>query len=82
VHDLVVVADGNYERFVFGAAPQVSSASVAVLAGRTTILNGFGTTYAMCSALHAPGCDGVIEHTLTICVPADSQAPGRGGAWS
>jgi aminotransferase len=83
-HNLVVVADDIYEHFVFGATPHVSIASVAELAGRTIIINGFSKTYAMTGwrlgYLVPPralvDAMEVIKHTLTICAPAVSQAAG------
>jgi aminotransferase len=83
-HNLLVVADDIYERFVFGETRHVSIASVPELADRTVVINGFSKTYAMTGwrigYLIPPrplvAAMEVIKHTLTICAPAVSQAAG------
>ena len=83
-HNLLVVADDIYERFVFGEARHVSIASIPELADRTIVINGFSKTYAMTGwrigylippRPLVPAME-VIKHTLTICAPAVSQAAG------
>jgi aminotransferase len=83
-HDLLVIADDIYERFVYEGPPHRSIAAAPGLAGRTILINGFSKTYAMTGwrlgYLVAPRplvpAMQVIKHTLTICAPAVSQAAG------
>ncbi|HET9001726.1 MAG TPA: pyridoxal phosphate-dependent aminotransferase [bacterium] len=83
-HDLLVVADDIYERFVYEGPPHASIAAVPGLADRIIIINGFSKTYAMTGwrigYMVAPRplipAMEVIKHTLTICAPAVSQAAG------
>jgi aminotransferase len=81
-HDLLVVADDIYERFVYEGPPHKSIAAVPGLGGRTIMINGFSKTYAMTGwrvgymVVPRPlvAVVEVIKHTLTICAPAVSQA--------
>ena len=83
-HNLLVIADDIYERFVFGDTPHVSAAAVPQVADRVIIINGLSKTYAMTGwrlgylvpprAL-VPALE-VLTHTMTICAPAVSQAAG------
>jgi len=83
-HDLLVVADDIYERFVYEGPPHASVAAVPGLADRAILINGFSKTYSMTGwrlgYLVVPGplvpAMEVIKHTLTICAPAVSQAAG------
>jgi len=83
-HDLLVVADDIYERFVYEGPPHASAAAVPGIADRTIMINGFSKTYAMTGwrvgYMVAPRplipAMEAIKHTLTICAPAVSQAAG------
>jgi len=83
-HDLLVVADDIYERFVYEGPPHASVAAVPGLADRAILINGFSKTYSMTGwrlgYLVVPGplvpAMEVIKHTLTICSPAVSKAAG------
>ncbi len=46
-HDLVVIADEIYEKFVFDGAEHFSIGSLPAMRERTITLNGFSKTYAM-----------------------------------
>ncbi len=46
-HDLVVIADEIYEKFVFDGAEHLSIGSLPGMRGRTITLGGFSKTYAM-----------------------------------
>jgi aminotransferase len=81
-HDLLVVADDIYEKFVYEGPPHASIVSEPGLAERTIMINGFSKTYAMTGwrvgyMAVPPGLVGpveIVKHTLTICAPAVSQA--------
>jgi aminotransferase len=81
-HDLLVVTDEIYDRFVYDDARHVSIASEPGMRERTLIVNGFSKCYAMTGwrvgylAGPADFVRSIIEvkHTLTICTPAVSQA--------
>jgi len=81
-HDLLVIADDIYERFVYEGPPHMSVASAPGLSDRTIMINGFSKTYAMTGwrigymVVPRPlvAAVEVIKHTLTICAPAVSQA--------
>jgi aminotransferase len=81
-HDLVVIADDIYEKFVYEGPPHASIAAEPGLDGRTIIINGFSKTYAMTGWRIGymvvprellPSVE-IVKHTLTICAPAVSQA--------
>jgi aminotransferase len=46
-HDLVVISDEIYEKFLYGGAEHLSMGSLPGMAQRTITLNGFSKTYAM-----------------------------------
>ncbi len=46
-HDLVLIADEMYERFVYDGAEHFSIASIPAMRGRTITLGGFSKSYAM-----------------------------------
>ncbi len=81
-HDLMVIADDIYEKFVYEGPPHTSIAAEPALGDRTIMINGFSKTYAMTGwrvgYMAVPrelvGPMQVIKHTLTICAPAVSQA--------
>ncbi|MDR7519730.1 MAG: pyridoxal phosphate-dependent aminotransferase [Armatimonadota bacterium] len=81
-HDLLVVMDEIYEKFVFDGAVHSTIAAEPGMMDRTIIVNGFSKTYAMTGwrvgYLIAPGPIvppmAMVKHTMTICAPAVSQA--------
>ena len=81
-HDIMVIADDIYEKFVYEGPPHASIAAEPGLDGRTIIINGFSKTYAMTGwrvgymVVPRPlmGPVEIVKHTLTICAPAVSQA--------
>jgi aminotransferase len=81
-HNLLVISDEIYDRFVYDDARHVSIASQPGMRERTLIVNGFSKCYAMTGwrvgylAGPADFVRAIIEvkHTLTICTPAVSQA--------
>jgi len=46
-HDLLVISDEIYEKFLYDGAEHLSIGSLPEMAGRTITLNGFSKTYAM-----------------------------------
>jgi aminotransferase len=46
-HDLVVISDEIYERYIYAPAQQLSTASLPDMYSRTITLGGFSKTYAM-----------------------------------
>ena len=81
-HDLMVIADDIYEKFVYEGPPHASIAAEPGLFGRSIVINGFSKTYAMTGwrvgymvvpAELMPAVE-IVKHTLTICAPAVSQA--------
>jgi aminotransferase len=81
-HNLLVVADDIYERFVYEGPPHASIAAEPELGDRMVMINGFSKIYAMTGwrvgYMVVPrefvSPIEVIKHTLTICAPAVSQA--------
>jgi len=81
-HNLLVIADDIYERYVYEGPPHASIAAEPGLGDRTVMINGFSKIYAMTGwrvgYMVVPrefvGPIEVIKHTLTICAPAVSQA--------
>ena len=81
-HNLLVVADDIYERYVYEGPPHASIAAEPELGDRTVMINGFSKIYAMTGwrvgYMVVPrefvSPIEVIKHTLTICAPAVSQA--------
>jgi aminotransferase len=81
-HDLMVIADDIYEKFVYEGPPHASIAAEPDLFGRSIVINGFSKTYAMTGWRIGymvvpqeliPAVE-IVKHTLTICAPAVSQA--------
>jgi aminotransferase len=81
-HDIMVIADDIYEKFVYDGPPHASIAAEPDLIGRTIIINGFSKTYAMTGwrvgymvvpRELVPAVE-IVKHTLTICAPAVSQS--------
>ena len=81
-HNLLVISDEIYDRFVYDDARHVSIASEPGMRERTLIVNGFSKCYAMTGwrvGYLAGPADFIrpiieVKHTLTICTPAVSQA--------
>lgn len=80
-HDLLVIWDELYERFVYDGFQHVSFASLPHMHERTIVINGFSKCYSMTGwrvgyltgpqelvAAMAP-----IAHGMTICAPSVSQ---------
>ena len=81
-HDLLVIADDIYEKFVYEGPPHASIAAEPGLFDRSIVINGFSKTYAMTGwrigymvvpTELMPSVE-IVKHTLTICAPAVSQA--------
>jgi len=80
-HDLIVLSDELYERYIFEGYEHCSIASVPGMAERTIVVNGFSKAYAMTGfrvgyiAAPAPFIEGMlpIKHSISICAPALSQ---------
>jgi aminotransferase len=81
-HDLMVIADDIYEKFVYEGPPHASIAAEPDLFARSIVINGFSKTYAMTGWRIGymvvpqeliPAVE-IVKHTLTICAPAVSQA--------
>jgi aminotransferase len=81
-HDLLVLSDEIYGKFVYDGRRHVSIASMPGMRERTLVMNGFSKCYAMTGwrvgyfAGPADYMRAILEgkHTLTICAPAVSQA--------
>lgn len=81
-HDLIVISDEIYEKFIYDDTQLLSIASLPGMRERTVTINGFSKTYAMTGwrigYLVAPaGFIRILEaikHTVSICAPAVSQA--------
>jgi aminotransferase len=81
-HDIMLVADDIYEKFVYEGPPHATVAAIPDVRDRTILINGFSKTYAMTGwrigfmvvppELVAPV--EIVKHTLTVCAPAVSQA--------
>jgi aminotransferase len=80
-HDLFVVSDEIYERWVFDGAVHRSIASFPGMLERTAIVNSFSKTYSMTGyrigylivpLAIAPAME-VYRHTTSICAPTISQ---------
>lgn len=80
-HDLVVVADEIYEKFVYDGWEHVSIASLPDMWERTITVNGFSKHYAM-TGWRVGYLTGpaemvqkmvAIKHSMTICAPSISQ---------
>jgi len=81
-HDLIVISDEIYEKFIFDGTPHLSMAAIPGMRQRTITVNGPSKTYAMtgwrCGYLAAPApfCEMLTEpaHTISICCPSITQA--------
>lgn len=81
-HDLIVISDEIYEKFIYDDARLLSMASLPGMQKRTVTINGFSKTYAMTGwrigYLAAPAgfirALEALKHTVSICAPAVSQA--------
>lgn len=81
-HDLIVVMDEIYEKFVYDGHTHASIAREPGMSERTVVINGFSKSYAMtgwrAGFLIAP--EAIVQHmetlhnSLLICAPAVSQA--------
>jgi aminotransferase len=83
-HDLVVISDEIYEKFIYAGGPHVSVASLPGMRERTITINGLSKTYAMTGwrvgYVVAPA-DVVeriaeLKYVLSICAPAAAQMAG------
>jgi aminotransferase len=80
-HNLVVISDELYERYLYGDAEHHSIATLPGLWERTVVINGFSKCYGMTGwrvgyiAAHEDFISTVlpISHGMTICAPAVSQ---------
>lgn len=80
-HDLLVVYDELYERYVYGANRHVSLASLPGMWDRTVTINGFSKCYSMTGwrVGYMVARKEIIQtvlpisHGMTICAPAVSQ---------
>jgi aminotransferase len=83
-HDLLVIADEIYEKFVYDDARHLSLASLPGMRGRTITLNGFSKTYAMTGwrlgyVVAPPALTTairVLKGIVSICAPLPSQWAG------
>ena len=83
-HDLVVIADEIYEKFVFDGAEHFSIGSLPAMRERTITLNGFSKTYAMTGwrlgYVVAPAAltraIRALKQSISITAPAISQWAG------
>lgn len=81
-HDLMVIMDEVYEKFVYEPYRHASIASQPGMQERTVVINSFSKTYAMTGwrVGYLIGLDAivrsmeVVHNTLLICAPAVSQA--------
>ncbi len=80
-HDLLVISDELYERFVYEDFRHVSIASLPGMWERTVVINGFSKSYSMTGwrvgyvAARTEVIQAMvpITHGMTICAPAVSQ---------
>jgi len=80
-HDLIVLSDELYERYIFEKYEHCSIAGMPGMAERTIVINGFSKTYAMTGfrigyiAAPAPFIEGMlpIKHSMSICASSLSQ---------
>ena len=83
-HDLLVIADEIYEKYVYEDAQHLSLASLPGMRGRTITLNGFSKTYAMTGwrlgyVVAPPALTTAIRSlkwTVSVCAPVPSQWAG------
>ncbi len=80
-HDLLVISDELYDRFVYDGAEHVSIASLPGMWQRTVVIKGFSKTYSMTGwrvgyvAARAEITQMLtpITHGMTMCAPSISQ---------
>ncbi len=80
-HDLLVIYDELYERYVYEDNRHVSMASLPGMWERTVTINGFSKCYGMTGwrVGYMVACEEIIQavlpitHGMTICAPAVSQ---------
>lgn len=83
-HDLVVISDEIYEKFLYDGAQHLSLASLPGMRERTITLNGFSKTYAMTGwrlgyVVAPPAITRAIralKGIVSICAPVPSQWAG------
>ena len=83
-HDLLVIADEIYEKYVYDGAQHLSLASLPGMRGRTITLNGFSKTYAMTGwrlgyVVAPPALTRAIrglKGMVSVCAPVPSQWAG------
>jgi aminotransferase len=83
-HDLLVIADEIYEKYVYDGARHLSLASLPGMRGRTITLNGFSKTYAMTGwrlgyVVAPPALTRAIralKGMVSVCAPVPSQWAG------
>jgi aminotransferase len=83
-HDLVVISDEIYEKFIFDGAEHFSTGSLPAMRERTITLNGFSKTYAMTGwrlgYVVAPAAltqaIRAMKQSISIAAPAISQWAG------
>lgn len=80
-HDLIVISDDIYEKYIYDGTPHVSFASLPGMADRTITINSLSKTYAMTGwrigYLAGPQDfitrAGELKYALSICPPAATQ---------
>ena len=80
-HNLLIIADELYERYLYDDATHFSIASLPGMWERTVVINGFSKCYGMTGwrvgyvAANAEFLNGIlpVAHGMTICAPAVSQ---------
>jgi aminotransferase len=83
-HDLVVIGDEIYEKFVYDGAEHLSIGSLPGMRERTITLNGFSKTYAMtgwrlgyvAAAPELTRAIRALKELISVCAPAVSQWAG------
>lgn len=83
-HDLVVISDEIYEKFVYDGARHFSIGSLPGMRERTITLNSFSKTYAMTgwrigyvvAPAELTAAIRALKQTVSICAPAISQWAG------
>ena len=80
-HDLLVIWDELYERYVYDDFQHVSFATLPDMRERTIVINGFSKCYSMtgwrvgylCGPAELIAAMAPIAHGMTICAPSVSQ---------
>lgn len=80
-HELTVISDEIYEKYIYDGTPHVSFASLPNMRDRTITINSFSKTYAMTGwrigYLAGPAAfvrqAGELKYALSICAPAATQ---------